>query len=105
MRLAPLVQIVVKGIRNPVSPRSLPVINNSRPTVFGDKARSTEHAVTHGFWSQNGGVPLPVHHVLTGNVSEDKSGGVSVNVVQVVAPLPEESWVGVTRHCVSGPGM
>ena len=40
MRLAPLVKVVVETIRNPFPLRSLPVINNRRTTVFGNKARS-----------------------------------------------------------------
>jgi hypothetical protein len=105
MRLAPLIQVVVETIRNPVPIRSLPVINHGRPAVFRDKARSAEHAMPHGWWSQHRWVPGPMNHVLTRDVGERKTEVVPVDVVQVIATLPEEGRIGVTRHRFSGPGM
>ena len=105
MRLSPLIQVVVEGVGNPVPIGSLTMIDHSWPAVFGDKTGATEHTVPHGCRSQHSGVPLPVYHVFAGNMGEDKTSTVPVNVVQVVTPLPEEGWVGVARYCVSRPEM
>ena len=104
MRLAPLVQVVVEGIGNPVPLGSFAMINHGGPTIFGDKTRTAEHTVPRGRGSQDGGVPFPVHHVVTGNMGKDITGKVPVDIVQMVAPLPEEGRIGIQgefRHGVS----
>ena len=105
MRLAPLIQVVVEGVGNPVPIGSLTMIDHSWPAVFGDKTGAAEHTVPHGCRSQHSGVPFPVYHIFAGNMGENKTSPVPVNVVQVVTPLPEEGRVGVARDCVSRPEM
>ena len=99
MRLSPLIQVVVEGVGNPVSLGSLAMIDHGWPAIFGDKTRPAEHTVPHGCGSQHSGVPIPVYHIFAGNMGEDKTRTVPVNVVHVVAPLPEEGRVGVACSC------
>ena len=98
-------RVVVQGIGNPVTLGSLAMIDHGWPAVFGDKTRAAEHTVPHGCGAQHSGVPFPVYHIFAGNMGENKTSPVPVNVVQVVTPLPEEGRVGVARDCVSRPEM
>ena len=70
MRLAPLLEVVVQGIGNPVSLRFMAKIDHRRLAFLGDETGAAPYAVAHGCWPQHGGMPLPVHHVLTGNMAE-----------------------------------
>src|SRR5580765_3747896 len=101
-RRAPLLQLVILGEGDLVSPRSLPMVNDGRPPFPGEETRAAEHAMLRLGRGKRGRVPLPMQHILTRDMSEGESILVGIDVVEVIPPLPVESAVRIAGRGGAG---
>ncbi len=104
-RFGPSLQILIQRKRQLVPPRSLTMVDHGRLSILGEEASATEHSVARRSRGESCRVPLPVHHVLAGDMGKGEAFLVVVDVVQMVPISVVERGIGISRERTAGPGV
>ncbi len=80
-------------------------MNDRRCALFGEECRSRKHTVSRRRWCENGGLPIPIHHVFAGHGREAETEIVVIDVVQMDKTVDIKNAIRIFGDRGAGSGM